>query len=165
MAQVALVVALLGRTDLFRSLSEADRGVVAGQMREAAYASGQLIFGRGDAAEEMHLVVDGRVRLSVLSADGRVLSFGLASRGDIFGEIAALDGHARTADATALTRVQTMMLSRASLSRLMGGKPQLAQAAVAFVAAAYGRRLIRSRASPCIPHKCASHAFYWLPQS
>jgi hypothetical protein len=48
MAQVALVVALLGRTDLFRSLSEADRGVVAAQMREAAYASGQLIFGRGD---------------------------------------------------------------------------------------------------------------------
>jgi len=133
MAQVALVVALLGRTDLFRSLNEADRGVVAGQMREAAYASGQLIFGRGDPAEEMHLVVEGRVRLSVLSADGRVLSFGLASRGDIFGEIAALDGQARTADATALTRVHTMMLSRASLTRLMEGKPQLAQAAVAFV--------------------------------
>jgi CRP/FNR family cyclic AMP-dependent transcriptional regulator len=77
--------------------------------------------------------VEGRVRLSVLSADGRVLSLGHASRGDIFGEIAALDGQARTADATALTRVHTMTLSRASLSRLMEGKPQLAQAAVTLV--------------------------------
>jgi CRP/FNR family cyclic AMP-dependent transcriptional regulator len=131
MAHVALVTALLGRTDLFGSLSEEDRQSVAAQMREATYEPGQLIFGRGDPAEEMHLVAEGRVRLSVLSAEGRVLSFGHASRGDIFGEIATLDGQVRTADATALTRVTTMMLSRASLRRLMEAKPLLAHAAVA----------------------------------
>ena len=133
MAHVALVTALLGRTDLFGSLSEEDRGAVAAQMREATYGSSQLIFSRGDPAEEMHLVVEGRVRLSVLSAEGRVLSFNHASRGDIFGEIATLDGQARTADATALTQVITMMLSRASLWRLMEAKPLLAHAAVAFL--------------------------------
>ena len=133
MAQVALVTALLGRADLFRSLSDGDRSVVAAQMSGATYASGQLIFGRGDPGEELYLVVEGRVRLSVISADGRVLSFGHASRGDIFGEIAAIDGQARTADATALTRVQSMILSRASLSHLMEAKPRLVQAAVAFV--------------------------------
>ena len=62
-----------------------------------------------------------------------MLSFNHASRGDIFGEIATLDGQARTADATALTRVTTMMLSRASLMRLMEAKPILAHAAVAFL--------------------------------
>ena len=40
MAHVALVIALLGRTDLFRSLSEADRAAVAAQMREATYELG-----------------------------------------------------------------------------------------------------------------------------
>jgi CRP/FNR family transcriptional regulator, cyclic AMP receptor protein len=133
MSHVALLITLLGRTDLFRSLSEVDRGAVAGQMREVTYESGQLIFGRGDPGEEMHLVVEGRVRLSVLSAEGRVLSFGHAERGDIFGEIATLDGQARTADATALTRVTTAMLSRSSLKRLMDAKPQLAQAAVVLL--------------------------------
>jgi len=101
MAHVALVISLLSRTELFRSLSEADRGAVAAQMREVTYESGQFIFGRGDAGEALYLVVEGRVRLSVLSSEGRVLSFGHAGRGDIFGEIAALDGQARTADATA----------------------------------------------------------------
>ena len=133
MAHAALVIALLGRTDLFRSLSEADRGAVAAQMREATYEAGQLIFGRGDAGEGLYLVVEGRVRLSVLSAEGRVLSFGHAGRGDIFGEIAALDGQARTADATALARAATMMLARPSLKQLMEAKPQLAEAAVALL--------------------------------
>jgi CRP/FNR family cyclic AMP-dependent transcriptional regulator len=133
MAHVALVTTLLGRHDLFRSLSEADRAAVASQMREATYQSGQLIFSRGDPGEQMHLVAEGRVRLSVLSVEGRVLSFGHAGRGDIFGEIAALDGQARTADATALSRVTTMTLARASLRRLIEARPQLAQAAVAFM--------------------------------
>jgi CRP/FNR family cyclic AMP-dependent transcriptional regulator len=131
MAHVALVVALLGRTELFGSLSEADRRAVAAEMHEATYESNQLIFGRGDPGEHMHLVVEGRVRLSVLSVEGRVLSFNHANRGDIFGESATLDGQARTADATALTRVTTMTLTRASLRRLMEAKPLLAHAAVA----------------------------------
>ena len=120
MAHVALVIALLGRTDLFRSLSEADRAAVAAQMREVTYDSGQLIFGRGDAGEALYLVLEGRVRLSVLSAEGRVRSFGHAGSGDIFGEIAALDGQVRTADATALTRATIMVLGRSSLKAAHG---------------------------------------------
>jgi CRP/FNR family cyclic AMP-dependent transcriptional regulator len=133
MVQIALITTLLGRTDLFRSLNEADRGAVAAQMRQATYDSGQLICGRGDTGEGLYLVVEGRVRLSVLSAEGKVLSFGHASRGEIFGEIAALDGQARTEDATALTRVTTTMLARSSVRRLIDARPQLAQAAVALL--------------------------------
>src|SRR5262245_66142355 len=95
MTQVALLITLLRRTDLFRSLSETDLAAVAAQMRGVTYESGQLIFSRGDPGEGLYLVVEGRVRLSVLSVEGRALSFGHASRGDIFGEIAALDGKAR----------------------------------------------------------------------
>ena len=65
MAHVVLVTTLLGRTDLFRSLNEADRIAVAAQMREATYEADQLIFSRGDPVDAMHLVVEGRVRLSV----------------------------------------------------------------------------------------------------
>ena len=133
MAHVALVIALLGRTDLFGSLSEADRAAVAAQMREATYDSGELIFSRGDPSEGIYLVVEGRVRFSILSDEGGALSFSHAGRGDVFGEIATLDGQARTADATALTRVTTMMLARASLRRLMETKPILADAAIALL--------------------------------
>jgi CRP/FNR family cyclic AMP-dependent transcriptional regulator len=135
MVHVALVTTLLGRTDLFGSLSEGDRMVVARRMREARYDAGELIFARGDPANGLHLVVEGRVRLSVLSADGRVLSFNHASGGAIFGEIATLDGGLRTADATALTAARTMVLERSHLLQLVEAKPAVARAAIAFVCA------------------------------
>jgi len=135
MVHVALVTTLLGRTDLFASMSEEDRLIVARKMRESRYDAGELIFARGDPANGVHLVVEGRVRLSVLSADGRVLSFNHASVGDIFGEIATLDGGSRTGDATALTAARTMVLERSHLMQAIDAKPSTARAAIGFLCA------------------------------
>jgi CRP/FNR family transcriptional regulator, cyclic AMP receptor protein len=126
-----LAVALLGKTALFGPLERDDRVTVAGQMRKASFEPGQTIFGRGDAGGDVYLVVRGRVRLSVFSLDGRLLSFKHADAGDIFGEIAALDGGPRTADAIALTRVEAMTLAQEQLLRLVEANPRVARAAIA----------------------------------
>jgi CRP-like cAMP-binding protein len=123
--------ALLGKTALFGALDRDDRMAVAEQMRRAAFEPGQTIFGRGDAGSDVYLVVKGRVRLSVFSLDGRLLSFNHADPGDIFGEIAALDGGPRTADAIALTRVDAMTLAQERLNRLIEANPRVARAAIA----------------------------------
>jgi CRP-like cAMP-binding protein len=102
-------------------------------MREANYDTGQVIFSRGDPGNEMHLVVKGRVRLSVLTADGRELSFAHAEPPTIFGEIAVFDGGKRSADATAVNKVQTVTLSKAAFLRLMGSRPAIAEAAIRFL--------------------------------
>ena len=44
--------------------------------------------------------------------------------GDIFGEIAALDGAPRSADATAITPVRLKTLSQAALQHLLTTNPQ-----------------------------------------
>jgi CRP-like cAMP-binding protein len=135
MVHVALVTTLLGHSDLFGSLSESDRSAVARKMRAASYHAGEVIFARGDASNGLYLVVEGRVRLSVLSVDGNVLSFNHAGVGAIFGEIATLDGGSRTADATALTAVRTMRLERADLLHVIETKSAVARAAIGFVCA------------------------------
>ncbi len=61
-------------------------------MREASYDAGQVIFSRGDPGTDLHIVSQGRVRLSVLTADGRELSFAHAEPPSIFGELAVFDG-------------------------------------------------------------------------
>jgi CRP/FNR family cyclic AMP-dependent transcriptional regulator len=127
------VAALLEESTLFGGLTEADRLNVARHMREASYQAGQAIFARGDAGDNVYLVLEGRVRLSVLSAEGRELSFGYAGPGDVFGEIAALDGGGRTADATAATTVRAMTLGHTALQRLVATTPALAGAAIAFL--------------------------------
>ena len=74
-----------------------------------------------------------RVRLSVLTADGRELSFAHAGPGNVFGEIAALDGGARKAGATAITHVEVMSLPQKATLELIEGNPKVAIATVAFL--------------------------------
>lgn len=129
----ASVAQLLGSAKLFGKLDEDCRLEIARHMRETSFSAGQSIFGRGDAGKEVYLVLDGRVRLSVLSSEGRELSFTHAARGDVFGEIAALDGGLRTADATAVTAVKAMTLSHTALKRLLETSPAFAEAAITFL--------------------------------
>jgi CRP/FNR family cyclic AMP-dependent transcriptional regulator len=127
------IVELLGRTPLFGSLDEAERRAVADEMREVTFEPSQVIFARGDAGREIYLVVNGRVRLSVLTAEGRELSFAHAEAGAIFGEIAMLDGGPRSADATAVNKVTALSLSKPAFKRLMDTRPLVGEAALRFL--------------------------------
>jgi CRP-like cAMP-binding protein len=93
------VAELLGRTEFFGQLEEADRAMVAREMGDASFETGQTVFCRGDPGDEMYVVVEGRVRLSVVTSEGRTVSFRHAGPGSSFGEVAALDQGVRTADA------------------------------------------------------------------
>lgn len=125
-----LVVDLLGKTPLFGSLSEAERAGIAGRMRRVDFTPDQMIFSRGDPGREIYLVLKGRVRLSILSSDGRELSFAHAGAGSIFGEIATFDGGERTAGATAINAVQAMVLPQRALMEAIESSPKLALSAI-----------------------------------
>jgi CRP-like cAMP-binding protein len=134
MALRANAADLLARTPLFGGLDEPSRKAVAAEMREAAYDPGQNIFSRGDAGAELHVVTKGRVRLSVLTPEGRELSFAHVETPSIFGELAIFDGRPRSADATAVNMVETLMLSKPAFVRLMASYPPVGEAAVRFLA-------------------------------
>ncbi len=124
------VAALLAKTTLFANLPADAQAKVAQQMRPVSYSNGQQIFSRGDPGTELYLVLSGRVRLSIISLDGRELAFTHAGPGDSFGEIATLDGGARTADATAVSAAKALTLSRAQINTLLETQPQFVKAAI-----------------------------------
>ncbi len=127
------IVELLARTALFGSLDQQDRTAIAGRMRRTQFDPDQMIFSRGDPGREIYLVIEGRIRLSVLSSDGRELSFDHAGPGHVFGEIATLDGGERTAGATAISRVQAMALPQKALMELIEKHPKVAAATIRFL--------------------------------
>ncbi|MEZ0305779.1 MAG: Crp/Fnr family transcriptional regulator [Hyphomicrobiaceae bacterium] len=127
------LVALLGKSEVFGALAALDRGAIASRMHRIHFEPGQMIFSRGDPARELYLVLEGKVRLSVLTTDGRELSFAHAGPGKIFGEIATLDGGERTASATAINRVQVMALPQRAILDLIENNPKLAVAAIRFL--------------------------------
>ena len=127
------IVDLLGRTALFGSLDEQVRKAIVARMRRVQFQPDQMIFSRGDPGRDIYLVLEGRIRLSVLSSEGRELSFDHAGPGNIFGEIATLDGGERTAGATAMSAVLAMSLPREVMLELIEQNPKVALAAVRFL--------------------------------
>jgi|SRR5262245_20439932 len=126
-------VHLLGSTDLFGSWSEEDRAAIAARMRHVQFLPEQIIFARGDLGREIYLALKGRIRLSILSSDGRELSFVHVGPGSIFGEVAAIDGGQRTMGATAMTHVDALALPQQALLETIEDNPKVAMAALHFL--------------------------------
>ena len=124
---------LISKVPLFEVLDSASLALVADRLRPISFVPGQLIFSRGDRGREMYLVLEGRIRLSILTIEGRELSLAHATTGQLFGEIAALDGKARTADATALTNVKAMVLSANALFDVLQSHPEVASSVITFL--------------------------------
>lgn len=135
MARTRVLPQMLSRTALFRHQPGPVLDAVGAAMQEARFAPGQLIFSRGDAGKALYLVTEGRVRLSILTEDGRELSFAHAVAGEIFGEIAVLDGSCRSADATALGDVAALVLAASDFNRLIDAHASLARSVISFLCA------------------------------
>ena len=127
--------AVLARTKLFGGLDVALLVALRAAMHEVHFDSGQLIFSRGDSAKSIYVVLEGQVRISVLTADGRELCFTHVLAGEVFGEIAVLDRSARSANATALTDVKVLSLSATDTDRFLVKYPALARAFMTFLCA------------------------------
>ena len=87
---------------------------------------GTEIFTRGDPGTSLLAVCSGTVKISAPSPGGRGAMFNLITQGEIFGEIALLDGLPRTADATALTDCELMVIERRDFVPLVHGRPEIA---------------------------------------
>ena len=72
------------------------------------YKADQVIFKRGDAAAHMMVVVSGKVQISSPSHEGDRIIFATMHPGDVFGEIALIDGHERSTDATAIEATELL---------------------------------------------------------
>jgi CRP/FNR family transcriptional regulator, cyclic AMP receptor protein len=102
----------LGECVLFRGFAAAERDALFSRIRIRTFAAGEIIFLMGSPGDTMMAVLSGKVRISVPSQEGRELLLGILFPGDVFGEIALLDGKQRTADATAVTECSLAMLER-----------------------------------------------------
>jgi CRP/FNR family cyclic AMP-dependent transcriptional regulator len=79
---------------------------------ERRYRRGQTILQRGDDGSSLMAVLRGRVRISSVSGDGKEVTLNVINPGEIFGEIALLDGQPRSADATATEDTTLLVVER-----------------------------------------------------
>ena len=87
---------------------------------------GATIFSKGDPGISLFAVISGTVKISISSPDGRNAILNLIGAGEIFGEIALLDGSARSADAIANTACELFTIDRREFIPFVRSQPALA---------------------------------------
>jgi CRP-like cAMP-binding protein len=103
--------ALLG-SQLFAAMQPAELDEILKFASERRFRRGQTIFQRGDNASSMMAVLRGRVRVSTISSDGKELTLNVINPGEIFGELALLDGKPRSNDCTAAEDTVLLVVER-----------------------------------------------------
>ncbi|MEL6285143.1 MAG: Crp/Fnr family transcriptional regulator [Pseudomonadota bacterium] len=83
------------------------------------FAKGQTVFQKGDPGDFLAVILGGRLKISTFSVAGAETVLNLLQSGDVVGEIAAIDGLERTADAIVNEDTELLIFPRATLLRLM----------------------------------------------
>src|SRR5688572_12790697 len=100
----------LSQVPLFAQLPPEALEELSPRLRRRRYDKGATVFYEGDPGMSLCIVQSGRVKLALTSTEGRELIIDLLGPGDVFGEMALLDGEPRSADAVATETSELLML-------------------------------------------------------
>lgn len=117
--------ALLSNHFLFETLSSTDIEKLEALAHARDFTNGQMIFAKGDPATGMMGVIKGEVRILNYSPDGKEIVLRTVKPGEIFGEIALIDGGERTAEARAVGKTSLLSLERKDFLPFLEENPKL----------------------------------------
>jgi CRP/FNR family transcriptional regulator, cyclic AMP receptor protein len=111
------------RSPLFAGMDERSRRELVVQAAPRSFAAGEPICRVGDPGSSMMAVIQGTIRISLPSVKGKEIILADLSAGELFGEIAMLDGKPRSASATALTKCELLVLERRHVIPFLESNP------------------------------------------
>ena len=126
--------ATLARIPFFAGLDSADLERAAAGTRTRRFRRGEVIFHAGDPGDALFIIVSGEVKIALPSDEGDEAILATLHEGDVFGELAVLDGAPRSATATALVPTETIILPRDRFRELISTVPAARDALLASLA-------------------------------
>jgi HEAT repeat protein len=120
-------VLFLRKVSLFADLSPADLERVAQLVEERGYADGEVIAAEGEVGEEVHIVIDGTIRV-VQGREGSERELVRRSSGDVVGEMSLIAQAPRIASLIADGPVRTIRLGRHEFESMLRERPGVALA-------------------------------------
>jgi CRP-like cAMP-binding protein len=91
------------------------------------YPAGHLLFCKGDPGDKLFAILSGQVRISALSEFGQEVILNILGPGEIFGEIALLDGKDRTANASTIGDCELVTIGRGDFLSFLAHHPEVNQ--------------------------------------
>jgi CRP/FNR family transcriptional regulator, cyclic AMP receptor protein len=126
MAEPHQFARLLGANPFFAGLGEPAVQAIASLCVTRSLVAEEALFFKGDAGDALYAVRRGQIRIATGTEGGRRLTLNILGGGDVFGEIALLDGRPRTADAIATEPTELFMVRRRDFVGLLERQPAVA---------------------------------------
>jgi CRP/FNR family transcriptional regulator, cyclic AMP receptor protein len=119
-------VELLGRVPLFAELSLKELEQVVSVAIPRSFPKGVRVFHEGDDSDACYVVRSGDLRVTREHSDGRAIALATLSSGDFFGELAMLDGGARSASVETLSDAELLALPAIDMRRVIAAHGEIA---------------------------------------
>jgi CRP-like cAMP-binding protein len=116
--------ALLAKSVLFSALAPDDLKRVLSLCRTRRLGASETLCHRGDPADHVFAILEGRVRVVAHSEDGREVVLRIQGRGEVCGELGLLHQGRRTATMVAETPCELLALPRREFLSLLETRPR-----------------------------------------
>lgn len=117
---------MLSLNPLFSHLGGDALKQIASLCHTQQLGEGEVLFQKGDSGDALYGIRRGQIRIETGASDGSRLTLNFQGSGDVFGEIAVLDGQTRTADAIGAEPTELFVLRRADFMNHLEREPKVA---------------------------------------
>jgi CRP/FNR family cyclic AMP-dependent transcriptional regulator len=119
-------ISLLKAIPLFSELSDSDLREIQKVAVRQVFKKDNMILIEEEVGSTMFIILDGRVKISRISDDGREVILSILSEGDFFGEMSILDGQTRSANVVTLEDSKILVIRREDFLQMLHDYPQIA---------------------------------------
>jgi len=149
------MIELLRKVPLFSELDEQELASIAGLSSSIDICKKSIVVQEFDLGDSMYVILDGQVKVSTYSVDGREVVLALLGKGSFFGEMSLLDEQPRSANVATMEDSKFANIRRRDLVPLLMEQPSIALKLLTEIAARLRKtsRMLERISSMDVPHR------------
>jgi CRP-like cAMP-binding protein len=141
MSKQAEFAVILKMNPMFADLGADELQRISSLCHTQQLGVGEVLFQKGDAGDALYGVRRGQIRIETGASDGSRLTLNFMGPGELFGEVAVLDGQTRTADAMAGEPSELFVVRRSDFLAFLEREPRVAIKIIQLLPIRLARRL------------------------
>jgi CRP-like cAMP-binding protein len=126
---------LLRTVPIFSELTDADISSLATLSSRRRYPKDTVVFFENEEGDFFFMILEGRVKVTILGDDGREVILSILGPGDFFGEMALLDNEPRSATAIAIEETELLSLHRTDFQSVLTDNRSITTALIKILTA------------------------------
>ncbi|MBF0338005.1 MAG: Crp/Fnr family transcriptional regulator [Nitrospirae bacterium] len=148
----------LKEVGFFKGLNDSEIKDIVPYLQHASYKKREMVFSEGERSEWLYIVIEGKVKITKLSNEGKEIILELIQAKELFGAVAVFKDFPYPANAVAMDPTTALKVSRKDLLKLLDRYPTL----MLSLASLIGDRMkdsyemLKSIALECVESRIAS---------